>query len=99
SNKPPNPEPAAAPALPRQPAEGHMKLSSHSRQDFFEINVISLIDVLLTLLMFFVLTTTFVQQTHMNITLPEASSSDRADSPHTLVVGVDREGQYFVGNT
>ena len=44
------------------------------REEDFEINVISLIDVLLTLLMFFVLTTTFVQNSRMQVTLPQAQS-------------------------
>ncbi|MDE1961327.1 MAG: biopolymer transporter ExbD, partial [Xanthomonadaceae bacterium] len=45
------------------------------RQDDFEINVISLIDVMLTLLMFFVMTTTFVQHSALKITLPQASET------------------------
>jgi len=45
------------------------------REEDFEINVIPLIDVLLTLLMFFVMTTTFVQHSAMKVTLPEASAN------------------------
>ncbi len=75
-----------------------MRLSRRPRQDFFEINVISLIDVLLTLLMFFVLTTTFVQQAHMNVSLPQASAEPSATPPEALIVGVDREGRYFIGD-
>lgn len=37
-----------------------MRISNDRRGDDFEINVIPLIDVLLTLLMFFVLTSTFI---------------------------------------
>ena len=50
-----------------------MRIGNDRRQDDFEINVISLIDVLLTLLMFFVLTTTFIQHSRMQVTLPKAS--------------------------
>ncbi len=75
-----------------------MRLGRQDREDFFEINVISLIDVLLTLLMFFVLTTTFVQQAHMEVSLPEASAEPSATAPDTLIVGVDRQGRYFIGN-
>ena len=46
-----------------------------ARSDDFELNVISLIDVMLTLLMFFVMTTTFVQHSAMKVTLPEASET------------------------
>ncbi len=76
-----------------------MRLARSEREDFFEINVISLIDVLLTLLMFFVLTTTFVQQANMKVSLPEASAEPSASVPDTLIVGIDRQGRYFIGNS
>lgn len=66
--------------------------------DEFEINVVSLIDVLLTLLMFFVLTTTFVQQGHMKVSLPQASDAASAPGKDELVVVVDKEGHFFVAN-
>lgn len=74
-----------------------MRLAAR-REDEFEINVISLIDVLLTLLMFFVLTTTFVQQAGMKVTLPEAATNDQVQLPDALVVQVDSDGRYFVDN-
>lgn len=74
-----------------------MRIGSDRRQDDFEINVISLIDVLLTLLMFFVLTTTFVQHTRMQVTLPKASADERDMQAPALTVVVDRDGHYFVG--
>lgn len=66
--------------------------------DEFEINVVSLIDVLLTLLMFFVLTTTFVQQGRLKVSLPQASETPTAPTANTLVIVIDRQGHYFVGN-
>lgn len=69
-----------------------------NRADDFEINVVSLIDVLLTLLMFFVLTTTFVQQGHLKVSLPQASDKASAPANNTLVIVIDREGHFFVGN-
>lgn len=74
-----------------------MHIGNDRRQDDFEINVISLIDVLLTLLMFFVLTTTFVQHTRMQVTLPKASADERDMQAPALTVVVDRDGRYFVG--
>ncbi|MGH8146093.1 MAG: ExbD/TolR family protein [Rhodanobacteraceae bacterium] len=70
----------------------------NSRGDEFELNVVSLIDVLFTLLMFFVLTTTFVQQGHMKVSLPQASDKAAAPATDTLVIVVNREGHFFVGN-
>jgi biopolymer transport protein ExbD len=75
-----------------------MRLGDKRREDDFEINVISLIDVLLTLLMFFVLTTTFVQQSRLKVTLPQASSAVQPAEADTLVLLIDREGHYYIGN-
>ncbi len=74
-----------------------MKLSSRVPEDDIEINVIPLIDVMLTLLMFFVLTTTFEHQTKLRITLPQASVKPTPATQSDLVILVDREGRYFVG--
>ena len=68
----------------------------NSRQDDFEINVISLIDVMLTLLMFFVMTTTFVQHSAMKVALPEASENLQESQRTSLVVMVDSNSRYFV---
>lgn len=68
------------------------------RGDEFEINVIPLIDVLLTLLMFFVLTTTFVQQGRLKVALPQASDKAVAPIANTLVVVIDKQGHFFVAN-
>ncbi len=69
-----------------------------ARQDDFEINVISLIDVMLTLLMFFVMTTTFVQHSAMKVALPEASETQQDTQRTALVVMVDSNSRYFVDN-
>ncbi len=74
-----------------------MRLGS-TRQDDFEINVISLIDVMLTLLMFFVMTTTFVQHSAMKVTLPEASETTTEVQHEALVIMVDANSHYFVDN-
>jgi len=69
-----------------------------ARQDDFEINVISLIDVMLTLLMFFVMTTTFVQHSAMKVALPEASETQQDTQRTALVVMVDSNSRYYVDN-
>ena len=75
-----------------------MRIGNDRRQDDVEINVISLIDVLLTLLMFFVLTTTFIQHSRMQVTLPKASAEERDMQAPALTVVVDRDGHFFVGS-
>ncbi len=70
-----------------------------SRQEDFEINVISLIDVMLTLLMFFVMTTTFVQHSTMKVVLPEASEVVQDTPSAPLVVMIDANSRYYVDNS
>jgi len=69
-----------------------------ARQDDFEINVISLIDVMLTLLMFFVMTTTFVQHSRMKVALPEASETVQEAETKPLVLMIDSNSKYYVDN-
>jgi biopolymer transport protein ExbD len=75
-----------------------VRIASGRREDEFEINVISLIDVLLTLLMFFVLTTTFVQHSRMQVTLPQAESNEVEAQRDAFVVLIDRDGRYYIDN-
>ncbi len=75
-----------------------MRIGNDRRGDDFEINVIPLIDVLLTLLMFFVLTSTFVQHSRLQVTLPQASTQDRDMNAPALTVMIDRDGRFFVGS-
>ncbi|WP_350015516.1 biopolymer transporter ExbD [Rhodanobacter sp. IGA1.0] len=75
-----------------------MRISNDRRGDDFEINVIPLIDVLLTLLMFFVLTSTFIQHSRMQVTLPQASTQDRDLNTQVLTIMIDRDGRFFVGS-
>jgi biopolymer transport protein ExbD len=75
-----------------------MRIGNDRRSDDFEINVVSLIDVLLTLLMFFVLTTTFVQHSRLKVELPQASAEDRDMQPPAITIMVDRDGHFYVGS-
>jgi len=75
-----------------------MRIASARREDDFEINVISLIDVMLTLLMFFVLTTTFVQHARMKVTLPQSASAEDSEPRDALTIMIDREGHYYIDN-
>ena len=75
-----------------------MRIASARREDDFEINVISLIDVMLTLLMFFVMTTTFVQHSAMKVALPESSETQQDTQRAALVVMVDSNSRYYVDN-
>src|SRR3954447_16412963 len=73
-----------------------MRIASARREDDFEINVISLIDVMLTLLMFFVMTTTFVQHSAMKVALPQSSETVQETQQHALVVMVDANSRFYI---
>lgn len=56
----------------------------------------SLIDVVLILVVFFVISTSFVREARLNVALPEAALEPGARVPPTLEVLVDARGRYFV---
>jgi biopolymer transport protein ExbD len=62
-----------------------------------ELNLTSLIDVVLLLLIFFMLTTTFVRPSQIAIRLPEASGIAKPSSPvDELEISVTARGEYRV---
>lgn len=64
-----------------------------------EITMIPLIDVILVLLIFFMATATFDQNSRIKVQLPEASSEEAANVIQPLTVQIDAEGRYFVNNS
>lgn len=73
-----------------------MNLRPQRREDP-EISLTALIDVVFTILIFFVITTTFVPESGLKITLPEASAIPSAERPDNLELAIDAEGNYFLG--
>ena len=73
-----------------------MKLQSRSR-DEPEINVISLVDVLLVLVLFFMVSTTFLRETELSVRLPQAATETRLDAVGTgLEIAITQAGAYIV---
>ncbi|MGE0115184.1 MAG: ExbD/TolR family protein [Steroidobacteraceae bacterium] len=73
--------------------------SRNKRDDDLEINVTSFIDVLLLLLIFFMLATSFVTEGRINIQLPDASTQADARAPKPLLeIGVNANGSYRVND-
>lgn len=62
-----------------------------------EISLTPLIDVVFTLIIFFVVTTTFQERAHIALDLPEGGSAKAQLEEPPLVVSVDREGRFYVG--
>jgi len=61
-----------------------------------EINLIPFIDVLLVILIFLMLTTTYSKFTELQLTLPVANSQQLRDRPKEVIVAVSADGRYAV---
>lgn len=66
------------------------------RSDDIDINVTSLIDVVLLLLIFFMVSTRFVEQSKIDLVLPSASEHQVATEPDAIEIVIDKRGQIFV---
>jgi biopolymer transport protein ExbD len=64
-----------------------------------EINFIPLIDVLLVILIFLMVTTTYQRVAELQITLPEANADQMKQRPAEINVGVDAQGRYVIDRT
>jgi biopolymer transport protein ExbD len=63
-----------------------------------EINLIPFIDVLLVVLIFLMVTTTYSKFTELQITLPTADAEKALDRPFEINVTIDAKGNYTVNN-
>jgi len=68
-----------------------------SREDP-EINLIAFIDVLLVILIFLMISTSYSKFTELKITLPTADAEKAADQPAEINVSVDAQGRYAINN-
>lgn len=75
-----------------------MRLGGARQSEEPELNLIPLIDVIFTLIIFFVLTTSFNQRSALKLQLPSAQQAARTEPGEPLTVMVDAEGKFFVGN-
>ena len=61
-----------------------------------EINLIPFIDVLLVVLIFLMLTTTYSKFTELQVRLPTADAAQLRDYPNEVIVAVSNDGHYKV---
>ncbi|MHB1250130.1 MAG: ExbD/TolR family protein [Polaromonas sp.] len=64
-----------------------------------EINLIPFIDVLLVVLIFLMLSTTYSKFTELQVKLPVADAEQQRDHPKEVIVAVSRDGRYMVNKT
>ena len=71
----------------------------HGARDEPEINLIPFIDVLLVVLIFLMLSTTYSKFTEMQLRLPTADVDAQRDYPKEVIVAVSADGRYSINKT
>ncbi|TXL66448.1 ExbD/TolR family protein [Zeimonas arvi] len=66
------------------------------RREDPEINFIPLIDLLLVILIFLMVTTTYSKFTELQVDLPSANADQAAERPAEIVVAVAADGRYLL---
>jgi len=72
-----------------------MNFRKHQGEDP-EINLIPLIDVLLVILIFLMVTTTYSKYAELRINLPNADAEKQPDRPNEINVGITANGDYII---
>jgi biopolymer transport protein ExbD len=64
-----------------------------------EINLVPMIDVLLVILIFLMITTTYSKFSELEISLPEAASDKSAERTDVIDIGITTGGSYLINGT
>lgn len=75
-----------------------MNFRKHRSEDL-EINLVPFIDILLVIIIFLMLSTTYSKFTELEVTLPNADAEAMKDRPKEIVVAVSADGRYVVDRT
>ena len=73
-----------------------MNFRRSRRHEDPEINLIPFIDVLLVVLIFLMLSTTYSKFTELQVTLPLADAEKLRDNPREIIVAVAADGSYAI---
>ncbi len=73
-----------------------MRIRDFRADDEPEINLVPLIDVILVLIIFFVVTTTFDARSVLKLQLPQADGQPAETATKALSLLVNAEGRYFI---
>jgi len=65
-------------------------------EDLLDINITPLIDIVFLLLIFFMISTTFVNDNAIDVQLPQASSAKSSSTEQATTVGVSAEGNIYI---
>ena len=75
-----------------------MNLQRGKRHEDLEMNLVPLIDVLLVIIIFLVVSTTFSRTSELQINLPTAEANAPQEKPLTIEVGIDASGKYVINH-
>jgi biopolymer transport protein ExbD len=75
-----------------------MRIRDDRAQDEPHIDLVPLIDVILVLIIFFVVTTTFDARSALQLQLPTASEQQQPPTTRGLSVLVNADGRYFIND-
>ena len=72
-----------------------MKFRRRPRNDI-SIELVPLVDVVLVLLLFFMVSTTFIRQSELKVELPEANANPQQLDNDVIEVAISADGEYAV---
>ena len=72
-----------------------MKFRRRARNDV-TIELVPLVDVVLVLLLFFMVSTTFIRQTELKVALPEAKADPQQMDNEVVEIAISADGEYAV---
>jgi len=75
-----------------------MNFRKNRRPDEPEINLVPFIDILLVIIIFLVITTTYARFTELQISLPVADANRPYERPAQIQVAVAADGRYAINN-
>ena len=73
-----------------------MNFQRGKEREPLEINLVPLIDVMMVILIFLMITTTYSRYTELQINLPTADAEKQPERPGEIAVLVNAQGQYVV---
>jgi biopolymer transport protein ExbD len=76
-----------------------MNFQRGREKEHLEINLVPMIDVMLVILIFLMITTTYSRYTELQINLPAADAEKQLERASEVAVLVNAQGQYVVNRT
>jgi len=76
-----------------------MDFQRGKQKEPLEINLVPLIDVMMVILIFLMITTTYSKYTELQITLPTAEAEKQLERSNEIPILVNAQGQYVVNRT